>query len=142
MVYRGCRIYRGTTDQAISDSANTLMAWTHTTHDITALHSVSVNNSRITIPSGYDGTYRIHAQIRWEADATGLRTVRLLKNGSTIAEVTHDAETAVTVMSIADTQTLVAGDYIEVQVYQDSGGSLDVLLGSALTYFNIDLLGA
>lgn len=143
MVYRGCRAFRVTTDQAISDTTNTLIEFNGETFNITGFHSTTVNPSRMTIPDGYDGTYRVATLIRWEVDGTGYRTVRLLKNGVAITEAVHDADgTYATVMGISDTQTLEAGDYIEVQVYQTSGGSLDVLLNTAYTYFTIDLIGA
>lgn len=142
MVYRGCRAFRVTTDQAIPNTTNTLVEFNGETFDPKGFHSTTVNPSRMTIPDGYDGTYRMTTQITWEVDGTGYRIIRLLKNGSTIAEAVHNADAVANVMLISDTQALEAGDYIEVQVYQTSGGSLDVVKNTTYTYFTIDLIGA
>lgn len=143
MAHRGCRVYRVTTDQAIVKETNTLVEFNAENHDVTGFHDETVNPSRITIPDGYDGTYRIYSQIRWETNAVGYRLMRFLMNGSAIAEYIHDADAAnVTTTSIFDSVTLEAGDYVEVQVYHTSNANRDVLLGSAYTFFGVDLLGA
>lgn len=143
MAHRGCRVYRVTTDQTIVKETNTLVEFNGETHDVTGFHSNTVNPSRITVPDGYDGIYRIYAQIRWETNAVGYRLVRILKNGATLCEYVHDADaTNVTVTSLFDSVTLEAGDYVEVQVYHTSNANRDVLLNTAYTFFGADLIGA
>lgn len=144
MAYKGCRAYRQITDQSIPKTTNTLVEFNGETHDTDAFHSTTVSPSRITIPDGHDGTYRVYTQIRWETNAVGYRRVRVLKNGSIINEYVHDADAAsVTTTLLCDSITLEAGDYVEVQVYHTvAAGAIDVLLAEQYTFFGVDLLGA
>lgn len=144
MAHRGCRVYRVTSDQSIPKTTNTLVEFNEESYDVTGFHDNTVSPSRITVPDGHDGTYRVFCQVRWETNAVGYRRVRILKNGSIINEYIHDADTAsVTTTSLCDAMTLVAGDYVEVQVYHTvAAGAIDILLGTAYTFFGVDLLGA
>lgn len=96
--------------------------------DDAAFHSTSVNTARFTIPRF--GRYAIGACIRWASNVTGHRQGRLLVDGSTeIARVSQMAVTTAaiaTMMEIFSVSELGAGQYVTVQVYQDSGGALNV----------------
>jgi hypothetical protein len=90
----------------------------------TAMHDTATNNSRITIPLA--GVYHIGAFGDWGASAVGQRQVRILLNGTTILAISGViASAAVTVHSAALDYAFVAGDYIELNVFQDSGGNLN-----------------
>jgi hypothetical protein len=121
--------------KVVSTGTDTIMGLTADTNpgvtvsQTHAFHSDSTNRSRMTIPSGLDGDYLcIVAANLGGTDSGGSRRARLLKNGSTLATLTSpDAPAAipaiesVTAMAVG----LVAGDYLEVQVFQDSGGALN-----------------
>lgn len=146
MAYRGARVYRITSAQEIPNADATEIAWNGETHDITAFHSLTTNTGRITIPTGYDGYYRVYAQIKWEADAgaTGLRIIYIKKNGGATAihEVVADANPENMVQFSASCHDLDAGDYLTVEAYQSSGGALDVEHGTGNSFFGVDFLGA
>ena len=95
-------------------------------YDTDGFHDNVTNNSRLTAP--YSGKYGVAATIRWAANATGQRNLRLVVNGATtIALVAVDATAAGnTDMCIYREYELAAGDYVEVIVVQNSGGNLNV----------------
>jgi len=115
--------------------------------DTNAFHNPASNNTRMTIPSGYDGKYLIQAQIGFASNTTGGREVQFYKNGTTVLQyVQSDTGDGSLNVVISGTYPLVAGDYIEVRAYQSSGGNLDVW-GSNSGYtngtsFQITYLGA
>lgn len=98
--------------------------------DSGTMHSTSVNTGRIVVPTGGAGLYMIGANVEFDTNATGWRTLNLMLNTSTVI-ASHRAITSsasvTTRLSVATIYSLSAGDYLEVQVYQNSGGSLNVL---------------
>ena len=116
------RVTRGSA-QSIPDSLNTSLAFDQERYDAGGVHNAT-NNSRLTAP--VTGIYAVTAQFTWGGSAgAGSRFAGLMKNGSTLIarsqELPGDDDENVT------TQVrLAAGDYVEVQVLQTSGGSLSV----------------
>ena len=114
--------------------------------DTNAFHNPSSNNTRMTIPTGYDGKYLVQAQIQFASSTVGGREVQIYKNGSTILQYfTNEAEGSLN-MSVSGTYPLVAGDYVEIRAYQSSGGNLDIWASNSgytnATTFQITYLGA
>jgi hypothetical protein len=96
--------------------------------DVGGCHSTVSNTSRLTVPSGEAGTYVIGGGCTWAASGVGVRQLRLIVNGSTeIALQRLASETDTTpAFTISGYYDLVAGDYVELQAFQNSGGSLDI----------------
>lgn len=70
----------------------------------------------------------VFARLQWEADATGTRRIRVLKNGVEFGSRTYGAVSgSVTDCPITEETTLEDGDTIVVEAYQTSGGNLDVI---------------
>lgn len=94
--------------------------------DTDAFHSTSSNTSRVTVPTGLGGKYMLTGSAEWATNATGLRGLRFLKNGTTVVGVILVAANtgAGTNLSHAAVADLAAGDYVEIQTYQSSGGNL------------------
>lgn len=90
------------------------------------LHSTSSNTSRLTAP--ITGLYEIGACVEFASNATGYREVYFTLNGATAIAV--DVRPAVngqaTVLPLSTQYRLVAGDYVEVNALQTSGGNLNV----------------
>lgn len=125
----GCQAYNSTT-QSINSGTFTALSLDSERWDTDAYHSNTVNNTRLTIPAGRSGQYRISGASHFtNGSASGGRFLRLVKNG-----VTFLRETGTSIVSAAhgfrgevSTEVfLSAGDYIEMQGYQDSGGALAV----------------
>ena len=89
------------------------------------MHDNSTNNERLTIVSGEDGIYLFGALITFAGSATGDRTITVRKNGSGIftSQVASPTATASMVV-VFPPLDLVATDFIDLQVTQNSGGAL------------------
>lgn len=131
----GCIVSRSTA-QAITTGTGTVIAFTAADlRDTDAYHDTSTNPSRMTVPTGLGGLYAIQASLVFAANATGQRTISLQKNGTTALTVANDFPFANAGIATGMTQTvwalLSAGDYVEVNVFQNSGGNLNVTAAQA-----------
>lgn len=118
--------------QSIPNSTITALTFNTNIRD-TGIHSVSVNPTRFTAP--FDGTYLFFAQTHWTANAGGVRraTYSYLNGGlstptfeDNISIPTNNIDVNNHIVGILP---LVAGDYLEFRVSQDSGGSLNTGAG-------------
>ncbi len=119
--------------QSISDSTNTALAFTEERYDTASMHDNATNNTRLTAP--VTGIYEISASIVWGPNATGRRQVFLRKNGSTTLAIEHGVPGSGSDwgQTITTAPSLQAGEYVEVLVFQNSTGALDVLKANEST---------
>jgi hypothetical protein len=98
----------------------------------------NATNYRYTVYSGLNGQYVIHAQLKIAGRASaGYIIAKIFKNGSQVTEhirpYTGDSQNfkfdALSVLN------LVAGDYIEVFIYDTQAGTIKG--GSGISYFEI-----
>ena len=82
------------------------------------------NPTRLTVP--VDGKYLIYAWVLWDTDFTGSRYAGLSVNGVSREAQSSEPVSIGTSHSIATHANLVAGDYIQLQVFQKTGGTLNV----------------
>jgi hypothetical protein len=114
---------------SISNNSETVLTLNSTRYDqgtATAQHSTSTNTSRLTCQQA--GLYHIYASIAFDGNATGVRYAYLRLNGSTVignVDVPGRSDAYGMIQPEAHWQ-LSVGDYVEVVVYQNSGGSLNV----------------
>lgn len=120
---------RKSTATAISGSSSTTLTWDTEIYDTDGFHEGVTNPSRITIPA--DGYYRITLIVEWAASVAGGRYCWISRNGTSIIEandgrmpVTDGSST--TPQSVSVTVQAVATDYFVANVFQASGGSLNV----------------
>lgn len=119
---QACRATR-TVAQSITDNTVTTVAFDDELFDTDGMHSVSVNNSRITIVTagfymvGFNGTFaagsdyvRTFAELVMNVGATSLGRNQTPGTSTSVQQTLH-----VSCMHQFD-----AGDYIEVQIYQDN----------------------
>lgn len=98
--------------------------------DYDQMHDLVTNTSRLTVRT--PGNYLIHGQAQFASSAAGtLRTVEILANGAILEQ---DRRPPLgggygTQCSATTEAGLVAGDYVELRAFQDSGGALNVLAG-------------
>ena len=94
--------------------------------DTANLHETTTNSSRLKAPVA--GKYYIFANVSWESPlGVGVWGVRLRLNGkTTIAEQSQPSTQSPSPisMSVGTLYALGAGDYVEVQVFQNTGGAL------------------
>ena len=142
----GASIYNSES-QSISNTTYTTLTFDSEVFDTDTFHDTATNNSRITIPSGKNGKYLIVAKFHFAGNATGTdRLGGIKKNGTSVGLFRgingNSSSVGWNASVILD---LVATDYIELEVYQDSGGSLNALGGFAAPEYNflqVQFLGA
>lgn len=130
-------------DQSISNATYELMTWDSEDYDNNGMHNNSSNTGRLTCQS--DGLYLVEFKINFATDTNGNRRVMLRKNaaGSSAGGTNQGVwyETA-----IASDNTTVSGgrgialnstDYVELFVYQDTGGALNVSSGASVSFFQM-----
>lgn len=115
------------TPQAITSAINTYVAFDAEDYDTDGIHDTAVNTTRLTIKT--PGLYIVQAGIVWPTtSATGMRHVVIQRNRTdSLSEQDSPGSTvAGPVMTTGGVYNLAAGDYLEVLVRQDSGGSLTI----------------
>lgn len=97
--------------------------------DVGTMHDPVTNNTRLTVPSTGAGDYLLGGFADFAPSAGGtVRGVRFRKNGTTAQQYEGRAypfASGVSLVYIWMIVTLANSDYVEMQVYQDSGGALD-----------------
>jgi hypothetical protein len=123
--------------QNIPNAEMTVVALDGTTADSTGdQHSNTTNNSRLTCRSA--GIYIVHAEVEWYPNGNGARRMLLRANGTTV----FGYSTAYPNQSVQPEQNQVTvfwtcktpGEYIELNVYQTSGGVLELVGGTGGQY--------
>lgn len=90
----------------------------------------------IEIPE--NGVYAINVTATWSSAAAGARGIRL-KTGANI--FAQNMDTTVDVISTTTTKRLAAGDIISVEVYQATGGAININgSGTSYSFINITKL--
>jgi hypothetical protein len=137
----GASMYHAAFNISLTNATSTKLTWTDAEEmwDTSSFHTQSAG-TRITIPSGKAGYYTINFGVGWDANASNRRVVNVLKNNTdnllsveTTSGTTYYPSTYGTVVA-----SLSVGDYLEVQAYQDSGGTINC--GKSL--FQVVYLGA
>ena len=124
-----CRAYLASTSQTIPTGTWTVVNLDGESFDTQNMHDNVTNNSRITIPTGGDGKYLIHAHAYFTGSTGGgNRGIRIRKNGTTYLAVTYmgSVGTEMATPSVQTIANLSAGDYVEMEVYQTSGSDLNI----------------
>lgn len=114
-------------DQSIGNLGVTNLSFETERYDTANLHEPT-NNARFTAPT--TGIYAITAQVQWAPNASGSRVLILRKNFA--GSIGDDYRNAVgggnpTIQTVTTQARLQAGDILAAQVFQDSGGSLNVV---------------
>jgi hypothetical protein len=135
-------------DQSISAVTWTALTFDTETFDVGGYHSTATNTSRITVPAGKAGYYLVNARWNWDnASALGYRFGRIMKNGAQYNYQAEDptANTFRVTLPIHDIIYLAVADYIEIEVLQNSGGTLTLNgnnYSTGVTSFSVEYLGA
>lgn len=123
----GCRIYRSTT-QSIPDNTVTAVSFNSEHFDTDAYHESVTHPTRITVPTGLAGYYLLTGYVELDASATGVRSTAIGYNGTrNIAQQDVQGGGSYTPrITLSSVYFLDEGDYVELVVYENSGGALDV----------------
>jgi hypothetical protein len=142
----GC-VVRGTTQQSIATATQTKITFNTDVIDTNNFHDTATNAERFTVPAGYAGKYRITYNSRFASNATGTRNFEVYINGSNVngfsvdGNAADDADGYGATFCISMVRDLIVSDYVELQVYQSAGVSLD-FIRSYNGSFSFEFLGA
>jgi hypothetical protein len=118
------RVYNSA-DINILNNTETAVTFNSERFDTDAFHSTGSNTSRITIPTGFAGVYCFGGSVRFDASAVGDRLVYVkINNSQVLVNQQVTASTLVHSISCATIYALADADYIELFVFQSSGGTL------------------
>ena len=115
----------------------------------TAAHDLVTDNSRVYIRTS--GIYELSGQVQIATNATGVRQaqIRLNAGGSSAAgsllavnqqSPVTGASTSVGIIPVE--VPLVAGDYVEIFGFQNSGGALNTVAGQGVTFLKVKMTGS
>lgn len=115
----------------IANAVETMITWPAPIYDDAGFWGVGAP-TRLTVPVGVS-RLRITCQTTWDAQATGDRKLRVLKNGSIegnglpAMRLSGAGAADVTILNAsAGIVPVTPGDYIQLAVYQDRGANLDL----------------
>lgn len=138
---QGCSVYKSGNQAITSTNTWTTITFDSENFDTDSMHSTSTNTSRITIPSGLAGKYVITANLAWTA-GVGARGLAIAKNGTRLNYDFMNATTAFdTYQNSSVIVDLAVNDYIEIQAFQSTGGSLNVYGGTDATTLSLIYIG-
>ena len=144
VTYVGAQV-TNTSAQSISNGTYTAINFQSEVFDTDGFHDNSTNNTRLTIPAGKGGKYLITGQANFASNSSGFRAIAIMKNGSA-SQIAYANANPISgssfTFAFSCVVSAVATDYYEMNVYQSSGGSLNVNSGSDSTRFDISYLGA
>jgi hypothetical protein len=122
--------YRNST-QAVATTTNTIMVFNTEAYDGDSAYDTT--NGRFTVPSGEGGKYFFTASYVMAGMGDGTKnSIALWKNGSAYAvpyfDYDSNSPTASTALynRIIGILTLSAADYVQVNMYQNTGGSINI----------------
>lgn len=122
----GSNVGGGSTATAIGNALGATYAFdqiVEEVYDPNSLHSVTTNNTRITVKES--GTYKITAGVYWPDNVTGVRILDIFRSGTAVASSRSASDAnGRSAQNASTTVPVVAGQYIEVSLYQNSGGNL------------------
>jgi len=143
--FSGARVTKSAS-QSCANATYTTITWNQEPLDVGGYHDNATNNTRLTIPTGKTGYFLV----QWNFHPYNVSgcSYKLLKNGSSIAEWSDSFNwTSGTEVDFTNQWlgALSAGDYVEVQFQQTTGGARNVYGGTGTSepsWFQITYLGA
>jgi len=142
----GCQLYKSV-DQSTTSTGSVAITFDGELFDNLGFHDRSSNTSRITIPSGYDGWYRVTGRLKFSGGTAGSRLSQLFKNGGvyTMNRYAYTATASDHTSTIDELIYLAADDYVELYAYVDGGGTYTFQGGCPPdqdhTLFSIEFVG-
>ena len=137
----GAKVYNSTSI-SLTNNTYTLLTFNSESFDTDAFHSTSTNTSRLTIPTGKAGKYRVSFNGLVGQIASTKLVPRFYKNGSgdalSVMQNSYSDDNGAYLSTIYD---LVAGDYLEIYLFQNSGAQ-SLVGGVVYNWFEIQYLGA
>ena len=131
-----CNVYQAT-GTLTTTTTPTAVPFDAEERDTDGFHSTTSNNSRITIPAGLGGRYRLLGQVDFTSSASGgYRRLELRRNGTVVVSSNLPAVVrADHLMQISFDLALAVGDYVELYA-ANSVGNISTITGSGGTFLH------
>lgn len=128
-VYVGARVYNSSV-VTVGNAAMTAVTFSAARWDTDGLWS-SGNPSRLTCTRA--GVYAMSGHVLFAVNGKGVRDARLVLNGTTPLAIQFSVPQASLdhAVSVSTIYQLAVGDYVQLQVYQTSGGALNIKSGGS-----------
>ena len=126
----------------------TSVNWDTEEFDTDAYHDTVTNTNRLTIPTGKGGKFLLIVGADFAGNASGIRAVQVTKNTTTantsvVAQGSWQPFTGVTNSDqVTGIFSLVDADWLNVNVFQSSGGNLTFGSFTGDTYFILYRIGS
>jgi len=118
----GVRLWRSTNQDGFS--AWQSVSFDGENFDTDGYHDPAINPTRITIPAGRAGVYFVFGYCQFSNIGWTIQPeIRILRNGSNAIARTCDRSNDSPALSIASAYDLAVGDYLELQVYLNTGAA-------------------
>lgn len=123
----GARVYNSG-NISINNAAWTQLTFDTERYDYDTMHDLVVNPSRLTCRTA--GLYLIIANVEWQISQVGRRLTRIILNGATWIGGDERApqDTGYAAPCVSTIYELAISDYVELDVYQSSGGALNIVV--------------
>lgn len=119
----------------VSNATWTLMTFASEEYDTQGFHSTSTNTGRLTVNYSEAGLYQVHGMVTLDYSTSGKTvSIQVRKNaagsstgGTLLAQATtmlSDNSLVITAATINTMVRLASNDYVELFVFQNSGGAL------------------
>lgn len=121
------RVYNSAAQSVPNAGAGAVLSFDTERHDTLAMHSTSVNPTRLTVVQA--GLHRVFAHVLWStASANTRRLAELVVNGSKIIarEDRNSSANGDSAISLETDYVFAVGNYIELRVYHEHGSALTV----------------
>jgi hypothetical protein len=129
----GAAVTRNTAQSILNNTASAV-SWQVETWDTHGFVNIGASADRITIPTGRGGLYAVSWQTGWAINGTGSRYSWIGKNAASFDHSDYRAAASAESASVGYAEmVLAAGDYVQLWVFQNSGGALG--LGGVSPYF-------
>lgn len=126
-----------TSAQSIANDTPQTVTWDSEEIDVGDIIDLGTNDDRITVSQA--GVYLVVCHAVFASNATGRRSVGAIRNGSgSLGSEALPASSGVTTnLTFTVPFTLAASDYISMSVRQNSGGALNLNIGSFLAVIKL-----
>lgn len=123
-----------TTPAAITTTTTTTFSWDSVSTNVGPMYAAG-SPTRITATKA--GLYLVVSQMEWPNNATGIRRSQFRVNGTTFlgaSDPNAAAAGSVTQVNVTTLWQAALNDYLEVQVFQTSGGNLTPVAGAGTSF--------
>lgn len=132
----GCMLRRLANAQTVANSTWIAVTWDTEVQDDEGYFSVAAND-RVTIP--VSGWYACNGSVAWDSTTTGSRLIAVLVNGDSSNQFgrAQYVSTSSGFMTATAFIYLTAGQYVQLAVFQDSGGTRTLSITNGAPKFSI-----